>query len=1280
MSVRKVYLGFALASLFISFSMAGAVNVPASPTPFDREVAARRARFAEEAAQPSSAAAVVPLLGLGELFGLVDDRSALLSLAKEAARPHPGLLPMVRAYAQMQLRELLYHQGDTAGAAALNRELGVVSSFAILGPFDNDGRRGHAVVYPPEIESVASTFEKRYEGKNANLPLYYRAVPPTRFARDGSLHLDTWMRPDTQGTAYAVSYVKSPHPQRIAVRVGSTGAIKVWVNRGSPPIINSDAYHPLHADQQAGGAVLREGWNRILVKVSSNEGPWAFTLRLTSPEGQPLLDIQTSAVAPTPTWPVPQALPYAGAPPAELLRALRERVSHAPASNPFARSQALLDLGSYLHYIKPLDLEQHEAEAVLAEAVSLHPTRRGYRLLALAQSELNQRRQAIELGLNLPDSLDGDACEKALLHVELGRIYSDGQRLLQAEQAYREAIEEVPGIYSAVLGLAEIQAGRGLLAIAEQRVAAELAGTPPRHQALRLLHAHADLLSRQGRFTEAEAIYRRILTFSADDAEAQRMLLGRARARGDTQEALAWLDRIAETQPELVTAMRERVDLLDGSGQYEPALAAWNAAQLQLGGDPDWHERRGRLLLRLGHRDLAVQAYRRALELRPQNPTLRKYLAHLDPQTHSSEDLTRAFRVDVKALLAQPRKKPDPGDPARVLLDQRVTRVHNNGLSEVYAQRLVEILDERGAREYDEYEVRFTPDTQSVEIKAAKVFKQTGEVQEAASDEDSNISEPWYGLYYDVHAQTVRWSGLHPGDVVYIEYVLADIGRRNLLADYFGDMHFLQEEVPRLDSRYTLVLPEADLKRKPLYFNNLRETGIQVTRSERTVGSDHVIEYRAENVPRIIAEPGMPGLAEVVPYVHVSTYRTWEAVAAWYEGLVAEQLQPNAEISRAAREAVAHIPASDERARLRAIYNWVLKKTRYVGLEFGIHGYKPYRVAQIFQRKFGDCKDKAALLKVMLKEVGIDSTLVLARTRRGGDIASEPASLSVFDHAIVYVPKFDLFLDGTAEFSGSSELPTQDQDISVLIISDSRPPWNGKGHLGRTPVLPALHSTVTRKVEVKLGPEGSARVRDELEVAGQSAERWREHYQAPGTQKERYEKAWNEAYPGAKALRVALPTIAELEKPVLLRGELDIPSWGRSQGQDNAKGGGLPNQVAGALVLRPLGREPDLLRSFARLSQRKYDLILGFPWVNKEQVVLSLPPGMTARRLPEPRQINSPFGRFELSVSRSDNQVVIKGMLRVDRHRISRDEYPAFRRFCADVDNAVAQELLVGHD
>ena len=59
----------------------------------------------------------------------------------------------------------------------------------------------------------------------------------------------------------------------------------------------------------------------------------------------------------------------------------------------------------------------------------------------------------------------------------------------------------------------------------------------------------------------------------------------------------------------------------------------------------------------------------------------------------------------------------------------------------------------------------------------------------------------------------------------------------------------------------------------------------------------------------------------------------------------------------------------------------------------------------------------------MLREAGVDARLVLRAHRPNGAIAPEPASLAVFDHAIAYVPSLDLYLDGTAEHSGTRELP-----------------------------------------------------------------------------------------------------------------------------------------------------------------------------------------------------------------------------------------------------------------
>ena len=59
------------------------------------------------------------------------------------------------------------------------------------------------------------------------------------------------------------------------------------------------------------------------------------------------------------------------------------------------------------------------------------------------------------------------------------------------------------------------------------------------------------------------------------------------------------------------------------------------------------------------------------------------------------------------------------------------------------------------------------------------------------------------------------------------------------------------------------------------------------------------------------------------------------------------------------------------------------RNIRYVGIEIGIGGLQPHTADDVFRNRYGDCKDKATLLRAMLENVGIHSTWVLVDTRRG---------------------------------------------------------------------------------------------------------------------------------------------------------------------------------------------------------------------------------------------------------------------------------------------------------
>ena len=351
------------------------------------------------------------------------------------------------------------------------------------------------------------------------------------------------------------------------------------------------------------------------------------------------------------------------------------------------------------------------------------------------------------------------------------------------------------------------------------------------------------------------------------------------------------------------------------------------------------------------------------------------------------------------------------------------------------------------------------------------------QVDEAAESGDGPADNPQIAMYTSQRVYYVHFPRLYPGDVVELLYRVEDVAQRNAFADYFGEVVYMQSREPIAHAEYVLITP----KSRELHFNTPQIPGI--VRAESEQGDKRVYRYVAKNVAPLDPEPLEPPLASTAGHVHVSTYKSWDDMGKWYWGLVKDQFVADDEVKRRVTEVTKGLTTPED--KVRAIYDYVVQKTRYVALEFGIHGFKPYRCAQIFARGFGDCKDKATLIVTMLKEAGIPATIVILRTGMRGDFEGAPASLAPFDHAIAYVPSMNLYLDGTAEFTGSRELPAMDRGALALRIHE------GKPELVHLPEPPPEESVTSRKVEAVVGQDGSATIDFRADVTGVHASSWR---------------------------------------------------------------------------------------------------------------------------------------------------------------------------------------------
>ncbi|HXU63793.1 MAG TPA: DUF3857 domain-containing protein [Polyangia bacterium] len=1203
------------------------------------------ARLAAEAGRPESAAALAELAGL--------DENVPPAALEAAIRPATaaGANPLVAAQAALLLAHLADERGDTHAAEGLRAPLGFLTHAFVIGPF-GEGRASFATPFPPEAEPAPPALDRRYPGKGHEV----RWRPGDEAVRDGALLLDGLLRPDDQAVAYVLAFVRSDAERPAALRLGSPGPIRVWVNGQS--VFSRDVVRPAAPDQDAAAVRLGRGWNRILIKTVVVDGAWRVYARLTDPAGGRLPFANPAGLPPADaSWVKPDRGRRAPAPASldTLLTQRAERAGRGPGA-----AAAWSDLARLLGWLAPRDREERAAAGAARRAVAERPGFEAWILSADVADTDDERRRALETALE--STPPGPPAERALALVRLAELARADRREARAAAELAGALALDPGCWPAVLAAADMDGDAGLPLAAVRRLDSLPAEVRALPRVLRLAARLSESASCRAQSDRALAALVNVRHVEVDLLHQQ---ASRARERGDAVEARRWLAAAVALRPDLPSLGIELARLDEGSGDGPRALADLQAQAARLPDDPTTRAALGKLLRRQGRETDALDELRAALALRPQDPELKRYVDHLatgeraDPS--AADELARRFAEDAETLVPAGKSPPaaEAADPAVVLLDRRVVRMHRNGLARTFAQRVVQVLTPRGAEDNKEFEIHYTPGTEEVDVRQARVYRRTPggtlEVFEAADRSDEDLSEPWYGLYYDNRAQVIRFEGLRPGDVIEIQYLVDDVGSENQMSDYFGDLQFVAETIPKRRWDYTLLAPAS----RPIHSNVPRVAGLQ--QSAALEGDERVYRFAARDIPKVDNEPAMPGTGEIAPYLHVSTYASWQDVATWYWHLIEDQLTADEEIRRTARALLA--PGMSTRDKVRAVYAFVVENTRYVGLEFGIHGYKPYKVSQVLARRFGDCKDKASLMLALLRELGVPSQLVLVRTRRGGRLDPAPASLAIFDHAIVYVPSLDLYLDGTAEFSGMTELPSEDQGVMVLRVGP------GGGTLTETPVLPAATSRVERRWDITLEGGGDAQVRENLTIRGQAAPNWREHYQSEGERADRYGRVWSGRFPGARLTSVDMPGIGDREAPVTVRAAVTVPRFGQSRG-------------AHTLELPVSGRDPDFVRTYARLSERHRDLVLAYAWQHDEEMVFRLPAGWST--LPgglddgAARDLESAFGRFHLDVRRDGPLLRVRSFLDVEKARIAPDQYPRFRAFLSEIDSILQERLLVG--
>jgi len=432
---------------------------------------------------------------------------------------------------------------------------------------------------------------------------------------------------------------------------------------------------------------------------------------------------------------------------------------------------------------------------------------------------------------------------------------------------------------------------------------------------------------------------------------------------------------------------------------------------------------------------------------------------------------------------------------------------------------------------------------------------------------------------------------------------------------------------------------------------------------------------------------------QIIPSVEFSTGASWASVAKAFSAMS----DPQTVTAEAETILPSPLP-TDRLAKIRAIVKELHHQVRYTGVEFGAARLTPMRPSEVIQRHYGDCKDKANLLVAMLRAAGIKANLALLSVGPGPDVSPALPGISLFNHAIVYVPADGphtkpLWIDATAETFAVGSLPYEDSGRQSLIISPETTA------LTQIPEPKPEDSVLIETRTFKLAEFGPSQVEEQSDTHGYIDAAYRAQFGGPDTPKvhENLETYVKNAYLAKTLTKYEHGDPTDFEHPFLLTVAADKASRGNSSLVDavvvvfpNATINGLPAWFSQQPPPEGPDVSADTKRELELARQSRPATFTIRPYIYEQRTRILVPEGFTVRPLPANKTTQlGPATLTETYLTTEPGVVEARFRFNSGVATLTADQAVALRTAVLDLnkrdyvgiyfDQAGARELTAGH-
>jgi tetratricopeptide (TPR) repeat protein len=604
------------------------------------------------------------------------------------------------------------------------------------------------------------------------------------------------------------------------------------------------------------------------------------------------------------------------------------------------------------------------------------------------------------------------------------------------------------------------------------------------------------------------------------------------------------------------------------------------------------------------------------------------------------------YRYDSKVWRAVPKQFREDA-PAVILYSGTTHIIEDDGTIETTTHEVTRLNGRKGVEALGEYRnIYFDPDYQKLVLNEARVLKANGtivaiqpkhvQLRDVATD---------YQIYDPDKQLVISFPNLEVGDVYEVKWTVR--GRNPEFAGKFftrytfGDDTYpvVQDELHVLTST-TQVFPHTTLG------------GAIDLRVGTHQGRKHYC-WKVANRPELSREDDRPSKEEQRLQVACSTFATWDEVAEWKQKLRADCWKCLPPVQKTIDEVTVGLKTPLEKAR--ALTYWVRRHIRYLSRGPAGAGYTPHLPHQVLANLFGDCKDQAQLLAVMLRTIGLDPYLVTIATLDDGQItAAVPSPWGTHALVMVTIDGRDYWVDTTVPQAAWDYLPRADRDRVGYLTR------RNELKLQRTPAMTYGDNSIEQTTFVAMQPDGTSHNRRVSVYRGASALARRDAWieVPPGERRRLVSAELQEANQRTRLLSLNVDDhkLLDFGQPVEAQLVYEIPA--HFTGESRKEGSLSDSQVWNRLL------------SFAIDPERKLPLHLGTPFESKHRFIVELPPAYRFADLPASQDIESAWGFFKLAVradAKNPRHLELVMHARLAGVLVEPKDFAAFHQFHDDV-------------